>query len=109
MNKIFPFGLISIIIVYTSCSDPLERKYSDKTFENDATAIKNSKKLSDSDATVLATYIIQAKTSGKNIEGVSYSEMLREAKEIERERKELAEKVAREEAQKAARIAATLT
>jgi len=83
MKKFPLFAVIVMIgLSITSCSsNPLDRKYSDKTFVEDARAIKESKKLSDDDVKLLAGYIVRSKLTGENLDNMTYADMLKKAKE----------------------------
>ena len=69
MRKILTTLAFATIIALTSCNNPLNKKYSDKTFEQDAKEIGDSKKLSPNEAEMLAGYIMLSKLGGKDIEG----------------------------------------
>ena len=99
---------LSAILLLISCSNPLNRKYSDKTLEDDAKAIKESKKVNDDDAELLGAYIMRAKLTNENIEGVTYAEMLKKAKNIKAEQKALADKTAKEESEKRQRLGSAI-
>lgn len=85
------FSLCAVIVMIglsiTSCgsSSPLDRKYSDKTFVEDARAIKESKKLSDDDIKLLAGFIVRGKLTGQQLENMTYAEMLKKAKDTKAE------------------------
>lgn len=99
--------LMSLCLI-SSCSNPLNRKYSDKTLEEDAKAIKESKKISNEDAELLATYIMRAKLTNEHIEGMTYTDMLKKAKDIKADQKALADKTAKEEEEKRKRLGAAI-
>jgi hypothetical protein len=86
MKKRSLLAAFSIIVLITACSsNPLNRKYSDKTFKEDAKAINESKKLNDDEKKLLVGYIIRAKLSGEKIEDMTYADMLKKAKETKTE------------------------
>lgn len=86
MKKRSLLAAFSLILLITACSsNPMNRKYSDKTFKEDAQAINESKKLSDDDKKLLVGYIIRAKLSGEKIEELTYADMLKKAKETKAE------------------------
>lgn len=101
-------ALIMITLFITSCSSPLNRKYSDDKFMMDVKAIKESKKLSDEDMKLLAGYIIRAKMTGEKLETMTYAEMLKKAQDAVAEQKALADKTAKEEAEKRTRLGAAV-
>ena len=108
MKQLSLLVTLSTILLLVSCSNPLNRKYSDKTLEEDAKAIKESKKIDDDDAELLATYIMRAKLTNENIEGMTYADMLKKAKDIKAEQKALADKAAKEETEKRQRLGSAI-
>jgi len=104
MNKTKTFFTIILLILVSGCSNPLNKKYNDKTLEEDAKAIKESKQLADSDVQLLAAYIVNSKLSGDNINNMTYNEILTKAKAMQAEQKELAEKATKEEEEKRQRL-----
>lgn len=108
MKQLSLLVTLTTIFLLTSCSNPLNRKYSDKTLEEDAKAIKESKKVNDDDAELLATYIMRAKLTNENIEGMTYADMLKKAKDIKAEQKALADKAAKEETEKRQRLGSAI-
>lgn len=101
--------LLAVILMILSCSSPLDKKYNEKTLEQDAKEIKESGKLSDEDAELLIGWILKSKLSGEIIEGKSYSEIVKKAKDYKKEQKELAEKVKQNEEKKRERLGLALT
>lgn len=98
-----------VIMVLTSCNNPLNKKYSEKTLEADAKEIGKSKKLSEDDAKLLVGYIMLAKLGGKDLEGKTYSEILKIAQDYKKEQQDLATKVRKDEEEKMAKLGAVLT
>ena len=72
MKKRSLLAAFSIMLLITACgSNPMNRKYSDKTFKEDAQAINESKKLNDDDKKLLVGYIIRSKVSGVKLEDMT--------------------------------------
>ena len=92
-----------------SCNNPLNKKYNDATFLEDAKEIGESKKLNEQDAKMLVGYIMFAKLGGKEIEGKTYAEILQTAKDYKSEQEQLAAKAKKEEEEKRAAMSAVLT
>jgi len=101
--------LLVLVSITISCSSPLDKLYNERTVEQDAKEIKESGKLSDEDAKLLIGWILKSKLSGKEIEGKSYSEIIKDAKNFKKEQRELAEKTKREEEAKRQRLGSALT
>ncbi|MDY2588199.1 hypothetical protein [Winogradskyella aquimaris] len=100
--------LILTIVISFSCSTPLDKKYSDETFEADLKEIKEDGKLSEDDAMTLAGWIVRAKLKGENLEGKSYNEIIKEAKNYKKEQELLTEKAKLEEVEKRQRMGQVL-
>lgn len=109
MKKILTSITLLAFIVLTSCSNPLNKKYSDKTFEQDAKEIGESKKLNEEDAKMLAGYIMLAKLGNNELEGKTYAEILQAAKDYKTEQEQLAAKAIKEEADKRAKFETAMT
>jgi len=109
MKKTLTTLALATVIALTSCNNPLNKKYSDKTFEQDAKEIGDSKKLSPNEAEMLTGYIMLSKLGGKDIEGKTYGEILQAAKDYKSEQEQLAAKAKKEEEDKRARLGAALT
>ena len=93
--------LTSLFLAFlTSCSSPLNKKYSDENLEQDATEIKESGKLEDGDAELLAGWIMKSKLQGTSLEDKTYKEILDEAKKFKNEQEELALKAKKEAEEK---------
>ncbi len=102
--------LIFLVAILTfSCSTPLDKKYSEETFETDAKEIKESGKLSEEDAFIMAGWIMRSKLKGENLEGKTYNEIIEEAKDYKKEQELLAEKAKLEEEEKRQRLGSALT
>ncbi len=101
--------LLFIFFIFFSCSSPLDKKYSEQTFETDAKEIKESGKLSDEDALIMAGWILKAKLGGEKLEGKTYSEIIEEAKNYKKEQDLLAEKSKLEEEEKRQKFSSALT
>ncbi|GLB52442.1 hypothetical protein NBRC110019_14820 [Neptunitalea chrysea] len=107
MKKILLLVLISI--AFYSCSGPLGKNYSDDTFIEDAKAIKESGDLDDAESEMLMGWILKAKLKGDSLEGKTYKEILKEAKDYKQEQEALAEKARIEEEEKRQKLGAALT
>lgn len=107
MKKIISCGLIFTILF--SCSTPLDKKYSEDTFEADAKEIKESGELTEEDAKLMIGWMVKAKLQGENLEGKTYSEIIQAAKDYKAEQRELAEKTKLEEENKRQRLGNALT
>lgn len=66
--------LLIITLLFISCSSPLEKKFSKRTFEKDIEQIKN--KLSSEDFEILENSIIRLDFDREQIEKMTYSEIL---------------------------------
>ena len=79
-KKLVLFALVTISIL-TSCNNPLNKKYDEKTFAEDAKKIVESKKLSEDDAKMLVGHILFSMLMSKNSnDGKTYAEILKAAK-----------------------------
>jgi hypothetical protein len=101
--------LIGIVTLLISCSSPMDKKFNEKTAKEDIEAIKE--KIDTTEFQLLAGSMMRLKFKGEKIEEMTYSEILEngknwkiEQKKIEAEQKALAEKAAREEAEKFKRL-----
>lgn len=101
--------LLLSIVILTSCSGPLDKKYNEDTLEEDAKEIKESGKLSEEDAKIMAGWILRSKFKDENLEGKSYGDILEEAKDYKKEQELLAEKVKLEDEEKRQRLGSALT
>ena len=101
--------IIGVSIFLFSCSSPLDKKFSEETAKEDIEAIKS--KLDSTELQLLAGSMIRLKFQDKKLEDMTYSEILEDGKKwkaeqekIEAEQKALAEKAAKEEAEKFKRL-----
>ena len=101
--------IVLLAILTFSCSTPLNKKYNEETFETDAKEIKESGKLSNEDALIMAGWIMRSKLKGENLEGKTYNEIIEEAKDYKKEQELLAEKAKLEEEEKRQRLGSALT
>ncbi|OOQ62138.1 hypothetical protein [Mucilaginibacter pedocola] len=107
---------IALAIFLSSCSNPLNRKYSDATMIDDVKAIRESNKLDTAELSAMALYVVGAKFTGENLEGKTYQEILDSAREAKKKRdkqeaeeKALAAKAEAEEKAKAEQFNKILT
>jgi len=96
MKKLTTYAVLAIMLA--ACSSPLDKPYSQDTFEEDAKAIKEAGALDDEDAKLLAGWIMKSALSGESLDGKTYNEIITEAKDFKAEQEALAEK-ARAEAE----------
>jgi hypothetical protein len=101
--------LIGIVTLLISCSSPMDKKFNEKTAKEDIEAIKE--KIDTTEFQLLAGSMMRLKFKGEKIKEMTYSEILENGKnwkieqeKIEAEQKALAEKAAREEAEKFKRL-----
>lgn len=97
--------LIGITAFLFSCSSPMDKKFNEETAKEDIEAIKS--KLDSTDLQLLAGSMIRLKFQDKKLEEMTYAEILENGKKwkaeqekIEAEQKALAEKAAKEEAER---------
>jgi hypothetical protein len=95
MKKLFL--VIGIAVLLFSCTPPIDKKFNEKTAEKDVEAIKF--KLDSTDFQLLVGSMIRLKIQDKNLEQMTYAEILEDGKKwkieqdkIEAEQKALAEK-----------------
>jgi hypothetical protein len=101
--------LLCHIGILISCSGPLDKKYNEETFLDDAKEIKEDGDLSDEDAQIMAGWIVRIKMTNEKLEGKSYREILNEAKNYRKEQEKLAEKAKKEQEEKRQRLGSALT
>lgn len=101
--------LLGFTLLLFSCSSPLNKKFNKNTAKEDIEAIKS--KLDTTDLQILAGTMVRLKLQGKNLENMTYGEMLKDGKEwkreqdsIQAEQKALAEKAAKEEAERVKKL-----
>lgn len=75
--------LVFIVIIFSSCNNPLHRTYNPVTYEEDIQAIRKSNKVSDEDLHTLVKYIMLAKLSGTDVSGKSYDDILGKIKSLQ--------------------------
>ena len=99
--------LSSILVV--ACSSPLDKKYSEDTFEEDAKELRNE--LDSTEAKLLLGSIFRLTLQQEDLSKMTYGEILENGKawkteqdRIEAEQKALQEKAAREEAERVTRL-----
>lgn len=97
--------LIGMAVLMFSCSSPLDKKFNEETAKEDIEAIKG--KIDSTELQLLAGSMIRLKFQDKKLEDMTYAEILEDGKKwkaeqekIEAEQKALAEKAAREEAER---------
>jgi hypothetical protein len=97
--------LIGITAFLFSCSSPMDKKFNEKTAKDDLEAIKSN--LDSTELQLLGGSMIRLKFQDKKLEDMTYSEILEDGKKwkaeqekIEAEQKALAEKAAKEEAER---------
>lgn len=100
------FGLVATI---ASCSSPLDKKFNEETAAEDIEALKSE--LDTIELEILAGTMIRLKLQDKKLEEMTYKEILKDGKkwkseqeEIEAEQNALAEKAAKEEADRIKRL-----
>lgn len=106
MRKLLYFLAVFTLI---SCSNPLNRKYDESKFEEDAKEIKESGKLNEEEAKMMAAWIVISKMQGKSLDGKTYNDILEEAKDFKKQQEELAEKLKKEKQEKIDRYGKALT
>jgi hypothetical protein len=101
--------LIGITTLILSCSSPLDKKFNEETAKEDIEAIKS--KLDTTELQLMAGSMIRLKLQDEKLENMTYLEILengkkwkKEQEKIEIEQKALAEKAAKEEAEKFKRL-----
>ena len=101
--------LIGITLFLFSCSSPLEKKFNEETAKEDIKAIKS--KIDSTELQLLAGSMMRLKFQDKKLEDMTYGEILEDGKKwkaeqekIEAEQKALAEKAAKEEAERTKRL-----
>lgn len=106
--------LIAIAIAVFSCNSPLDKKYNEKTLDEDAQAIRDQ--IDTTETAILLGTVLRYKFQGKKLEEKTYGELLEEGRKfkeeqdkIEAEQKALAEKAKKEEEEKARRLNESLT
>jgi len=115
-KTIFTLTVLGFVLVITSCNNPLNKKYNEDNFEKDAKEIFESKRVDSTDMVYMAKYMMRAKMLGEKLDGRTYNDILKNAKELRKqnekedaEAKALAEKTAKEEKEKRQLFAKVLT
>lgn len=105
-KQLLLFGLAALLF---SCSSPLDKKFNEDTAEEDIKAIKSE--IDSTELKLLAGSMIRLKFQDKKLEDMTYAEILEDGKKwkaeqekIEAEQKALAEKAAKEEAERIKRL-----
>ena len=117
MKKIiYTLAVMGFVLALTSCNNPLNKKYNEDNLEKDAREIFESKKVDSTDMEYMGMYIVRAKMSGEKLDGKTYNDILKNAKELRKktekedaEAKALAEKTAKAEEEKRQTFAKILT
>ena len=117
MKKIiYKLAVMGFVFAMISCNNPLNKKYNEDNLEKDAKEIVESKKVDSTDMQYMAMYIVRAKMLGEKLEGKTYNDILKNAKELRKqdekedaEAKALAAKTAKAEAEKRQTFAKVLT
>jgi len=101
--------LIALSALLFSCSSPMEKKFNEETAKDDIAAIKSE--LDSADLKLLAGSMMRLKIQDKKLEDMTYAEILADGKSwlAEKEKKEaeqkaLAEKAAKEEAERVKKL-----
>lgn len=101
MIKKMTFLLLTAMLL--SCSNPLNKKYSEATLDQDSKELRESNKLTGEELELLGIWMVRAKLSGKSLEGKTYNDILSDAKNYKLEQEKLkaeAEKIEAEKAKK---------
>jgi hypothetical protein len=96
--------LLFIVIILSSCNNPLHRAYNPVTYEEDIQAIRESNKVTDEDLQILAKYIMLARLSGNDITGKSYDDLIGKIKSLRQSNDELNNRDAMEKEAKRKRL-----
>ncbi|MEQ8910289.1 MAG: hypothetical protein RIC95_13910 [Vicingaceae bacterium] len=103
------FLLTGIALILFSCSSPLDKKFKDETVKEDMLAMKNE--LDSTEIKLLLGTMMRYKFQDKELENMTYAKILEDGKKWkvekakkEAEQKALAEKAAREEAERLERL-----
>ncbi|WP_267401568.1 MULTISPECIES: hypothetical protein [unclassified Chryseobacterium] len=74
-------------LVIISCSNPMDKKYNESTLGEDLTEISKAGKMNQDEEKLMAAYLIIAKFRKLPVEGKTYSEILKDAKEFKEQKK----------------------
>lgn len=78
MKKIF--YILFVLLIAACSSSPLDKKYNEKTVEEDMKSIADAKALDSSESVLIVKYLMRAKLKGESLEGKTYKEILAAAK-----------------------------
>lgn len=109
MKKVFLFIVIIPLVIFCSCSRPLGRKYSAKTFEHDIEEINQTHSVSSENMELLVKYIIISKLSGNDQEGETYNDILEKVKSLNAVNKSLTSQQKNDEVVKRQRLSKFLS
>lgn len=107
MIKKITFLLLTALLI--SCGNPLDKKYTEATLEQDVKDLKESKKVSEEDLQLLAGWMIKAKLTGESLEGKTYDEIITSAKNYQLEQENLKKEAELAEAEKAKKMTDAVT
>lgn len=103
-----------IVVLFASCSSPLDKPYKEETLQEDVLNLKNT--LSEEEVSMITGLITLKAFGGKKIIGKTYGDLLQEAKEMkaemEKKKKEeeaLAEQAKKDELDRIKRLGEVLT
>ena len=82
-NIILCLSALAII----SCSNPMDKKYSEATLGEDLIEISKAGQMNQDDEKLMAAYLTIAKFRHLPVEGKTYSEILKDAKEFKEQKK----------------------
>lgn len=110
MKKLLLNTLFIVLAVFAvSCSSPLEKKYNSETEDKDIESLKTE--LDTADLRLILGTMFRMRIEDKDFEGMTYRELLEDGKRykaeqerIEAEQQAMAEKAAREEAERVKRL-----
>ena len=92
-----------------SCSNPLDKTYNKESFDSDIIEMKESNVLPEDDLKLLAGEVLRSFFSSEDLSGVSYGEIIDNAKIRKTEQDRLAEQARIEEEDRMKRFDSTLT
>ena len=73
MIKKITFLLLTAMLL--SCSNPLDKKYSEATLEQDTKELRESNKLTGEELELLGIWMVKSKLVGKSLEGKTYNDI----------------------------------
>ncbi|MFC6999555.1 hypothetical protein [Rufibacter roseus] len=77
--------IIALLIFFTSCNSPLDKKYNKATMAQDLDEIKKSEKLDSSEMMILGFSFVASELGNTNLEGKTYKQILEEGKQAQKE------------------------